>query len=339
MAVMTRRGFSTAMTAGALTLASIGRASAAAFNFKLATDMPPADPMTARLTEAAKAIEQESGGRLAIRVFPSSQLGTISEELNQVRSGALELYCCGYGNQIPVAPLAGINSLAFAWSGYDKIWPAMDGELGAFLAAQVAKTGTIQHVSKAFNVGFRQTTSGHTPIHTPDDLKGFKIRVPPAPILATLFSELGASPVNLSLGELYPALQTGLVEGSDNPLWTLAAMRIYEVQKHITLTNHSWDAFVVVANSRAWARLPEDLQQLASKHFSLAAVAQREDVAKLEVEANAKLQANGMTIFQPPADLFRTALSKTDYYQNWRQKIGPEGWAVLQRTAGLQGLA
>lgn len=337
MAGITRRGFSASAAAAAMV--PIKRASAAAFNFKLANDMPPADPMNVRLGAAIKDIDRESNGRLSIRLFPSSQLGTISEELNQVRSGALELYCCGYGNQIPVAPLAGMNSLAFIWSGYEAIWPAMDGELGAFLAAEVAKTGTIQHVSKPFNVGFRQTTSGRTPIRTPEDLKGFKVRVPPAPILATLFTELGASPVNLSLGELYPALQTGLVEGSDNPLWTLAAMRIYEVQKHVTITNHSWDAFVMVANNRAWARLPEELQQLASKHFSLAAVAQREDVAKLEIEAEARLQANGMTVFRPPPALFRTALSKTDYYQTWRQKFGPEGWAVLQRTAGLDGLA
>ena len=101
----------------------------------------------------------------------------------------------------------------------------MDGELGKFLAAEVAKTGAIQHVSKAFDVGFRQITSGSKAIAVPTDLKGFKIRVPPAPILATLFTALGAAPVNLSFGELYPALQTGLVEGSDNPLWVLSAMR------------------------------------------------------------------------------------------------------------------
>lgn len=316
------------------------RARAAEFNYKLATDLPPNDPMNLRFATAIKAIERESGGRLAIRVFPSSQLGTISEELNQVRSGALELYCCGYGNQMPVAPLAGINSLAFAWDGYHGIWPAMDGDLGAFLAAQVAKTGTIQHVSKAFDVGFRQITSGKTPIKVPADLKGFKIRVPPAPILETLFTALGASPINLSYGELYTALQTGLADGSENPLWVLASMHVYEVQKHVTITNHSWDGFVTVANSRAWARLPVELQQIATKHFSDAAVAQRADVAKLEAEAAKKLETNGITIERPPAGLFREALSKTDYYPNWRKKIGPEGWAVLERNAtALQGLA
>lgn len=336
---LTRRSVVSAGSAAALSPVTWKRAKAAEFNYKLANDLPPNDPMNVRFAAAIEAISRETGGRLGIRVFPSSQLGTISEELNQVRSGALEFYCCGYGNQIPVAPLAGINSLAFAWSGYDRVWPAMDGELGAFLAAEVAKTGTIQHVSKAFNVGFRQISSGRKPVKEPADLQGFKIRVPPAPILATLFTAFGASPVNLSYNELYPALQTGLVEGSDNPLFFLAAMRVYEVQKHVTITNHSWDAFVTVANSRAWSRLPADVREIATKHFNEAALGQREDLARLEAEAEAKLAANGMTIHRPPPGLFREALSRTDYYANWRKRIGPEGWAVLQRTAGLEGVA
>ena len=111
------------------------------------------------------------------------------------------------------------------------------------------------------------------------------------------------------------------------------------MQKHVTLTNHSWDAFVTVANSRAWARLPPDLQQIATKHFSEAAVGQREDVAKLETDAAVKLEANGITIHRPPDGLFREALAKTDYYPTWRDKIGPEGWAVAANAAtGLQEL-
>ncbi|HYZ47514.1 MAG TPA: TRAP transporter substrate-binding protein DctP, partial [Sphingomonas sp.] len=130
-----------------------------------------------------------------------------------------------------------------------------------------------------------------------------------------------------------------LVEGSDNPLWVLAAMRVYEVQKHVTITNHSWDAFVTVANSRAWARLPPNIQEIASKHFTEAALGQRQDTAKLETEAEAKLVANGITIHRPPPGQFREALAKTDYYPSWRQKIGPEGWAVLQRASDLGQLS
>lgn len=330
-----RRLFVTGSTATVFAGLSVGRVRGAEFSYKLATDLPPGDPMNVHFTAAIRAIEQESNGRLQIRLFPSSQLGTITEELNQVRSGALEFYCCGYGNQMPVAPLAGINSLAFAWTDYDKIWPAMDGELGAFLAAEVAKVGTIQHIGRAFNVGFRQITSGSRVIREPDDLKGFKIRVPPAPILASLFTALGASPTSLSFGELYPALQTGLVDGSDNPLWTLNQMRIQEVQKNITITNHSWDAFIPVANRRAWSRLPDGLKEIVVQHFSEAALGQREDIAKAEANAERALTGNGVTIHRPKPGVFREALAKTDYYESWREKIGPEGWAVLQKTAGV----
>ncbi|WP_332682478.1 TRAP transporter substrate-binding protein [Bosea sp. (in: a-proteobacteria)] len=332
---ISRRQFLAGGSATVFAGLSAGRVRAAEFTYKLANDLPPDDPMNVRFTAALRAIEQDSNGRMQIRLFPSSQLGTITEELNQVRNGALEFYCCGYGNQMPVAPLAGINSLAFAWTDYDKIWPAMDGELGAFLAAEVAKVGTIQHIGKAFNVGFRQITSGSRVIREPGDLKGFKIRVPPAPILASLFSALGASPTSLSFGELYPALQTGLVDGSDNPLWTLNSMRIHEVQKNITITNHSWDAFIPVANRRAWNRLPADIREIVAKRFAEAALGQREDIAKAEANAEKALSGNGVAIHRPTPGLFREALGKTAYYKDWREKIGPQGWAVLQKTAGV----
>ncbi len=335
MIELSRRAFVAAAGATVFAGLSAGRARAAEFNYKLATDLPPTDPMNVRFSAAIEAIEKDTDGRLSIRLFPSSQLGSITEELNYVRSGALEFYCCGYGNQIPVAPLAGINSLAFAWSSYDRVWPAMDGELGAFLAAEVAKTGTIQHISKPFDVGFRQITSAAKPIHEAGDLRGFKIRVPPAPILATLFSAFGASPTNLSFGELYSALQTGLVDGSDNPLWVLNAMRIHEVQKHIAITNHSWDAFVPVANNRAWARLPADIREIVVKRFDEAALGQRADVAALEARAEKALTANDVTIYRPAVGAFREALAKTDYYTTWRTRIGDAGWSVLQKATGL----
>lgn len=335
MRQISRRSFAVATATTVFAGLSAGRAMGAEFNYKLANDLPPTDPMNVRFTTAIEAIERDSGGRLAIRLFPSSQLGSISEELNQVRSGALEFYCCGYGNQIPVAPLAGINSLAFAWSNYDRVWPAMDGEFGAFLAAEVAKTGAILHIAKPFDVGFRHITSATRPIREPGDLKGFKIRVPPAPILATLFTALGASPTNLTFGELYSALKTGLVDGSENPMWVLNSMKIHEVQRHVTISNHSWDAFVPVANRGAWSRLPANLQEIVVRHFSEAALGQRADVAKLETTAEQVLVANGVTIHRPQAGAFREALARTDYYKSWRTKIGDAGWTALQRATGL----
>jgi tripartite ATP-independent transporter DctP family solute receptor len=335
MGDISRRSFVAASTATVFAGLSVGRAVGAEFNYKLANDLPAADPMNTRFATAIEAIERESGGRLAIRLFPASQLGSISEELSQVRSGALEFYCCGYGNQVPVAPLAGMHSIAFAWSGYERAWPQMDGELGGFIAGQVARTGTILHVAKPFDVGFRQITSGNRPIRTPEDLRGFKIRVPPAPILATLFSSLGASPTSITVGELYQALQTGLVDGSENPLWYLNSARIHEVQRHITITNHSWDAFVPIANRRAWARLPENIQQIVTARFNEAALGQRGDVVRLEAEAERALAANGVTIHRPQAGIFREALARTDYYRTWRGRFGEEGWTALQRATGV----
>ena len=114
-------------------------------------------------------------------------------------------------------------------------------------------------VSKVWDNGFRHITSSTREIKTPDDLKGFKIRVPPAPMLTSLFKALGAGPSPINFNELYTALQTKVVEGQENPLAIIATTRLYEVQKTCSLTGHVWDGYWVLGNKRAFEMLPQDV--------------------------------------------------------------------------------
>ena len=126
----------------------------------------------------------------------------------------------------------------------------MDGDLGNYCRGIAEKIG-FHCMDKASDHGFRQITMKSKPINTPDDLKGVKIRLPVAPLFIALFQHLGASPTPINFGEVYSALQTGLVDGQENPLILIDTAKLYEVQKYCSMTNHIW---VGIALSRSATR-------------------------------------------------------------------------------------
>src|SRR5262249_25136392 len=153
-------------------------------------------------------------------------------------------------------------------------------DLGAYIRGQIQRSG-LMVMDKIWDNGFREITSSTKPIKTPDDLKGFKIRVPVSPLWTSMFQAFGSAPASINFNEVYTALQTKVVEGQENPLAIIATAKLYEVQRYCSLTNHMWDGFWLLANRRAWDRLPPDLQAIVANHFNEAAVSQRADVAKL----------------------------------------------------------
>ena len=174
----------------------------------------------------------------------------------------------------------------------------MDGDLGAYVRDQIAKANLVA-MDKIWDNGFRQTTTSTKPINGPDDLKGFKIRVPVSPLWTSMYKAFDAAPASINFSEVYTALQTKVVDGQENPLAIIATAKLYEVQKYCSLTNHMWDGFWFLANRRAWERLPEDLRTIVAKHVNAAGVKEREDVAKLNAGLQKELAGKGMVFNQP----------------------------------------
>ena len=185
--------------------------------------------------------------------------------------------------------------------------------------------------------GFRQITSSDAPINTPEDLKGFHIRVPVSPIFTSLFQALGASPTSINFNELYTALQTKLVTGEENGLVVIDTGKLYEVQKYCSETSHIWDSFCQLANRRAMAKLPADIQDIVHREFKQSVMDQRADSARLTAGLKATLQGKGMTFVSPDKAAFRDALRKTSFYGDWKAKFGDAAWGALASVSG--GLA
>jgi len=322
-------------TMAALPLFAImtSRAKAAQFTYKLATGQAPAHPVNVQAKAAAARILEATGGRLQIDVFPAAQLGTDQQLLSQVRLGGVQFINLASAVLATYVPDAGIVNVGFAFNDYDQVWKAMDGDLGAFISAQISAKGLLT-VGKAWNNGFRQITSSEKPIKTPADLAGFKIRVPSAPLLTSLFKGLGAYPTPIDFSEVYTALQTHLVQGEENPLPIINSAKLYEVQKYCSLTSHVWDTYWILGNPSAFRALPDDVQGIVVKEFNTAAIAERAATQALGDTLRASMGAQGMTFIDVDKSAFRAALSQAGFYSDWKQKFGTQPWSLLEQSVG-----
>ena len=324
--------------ASALPLFSIitRRADAAEFELKYATGQDPTHPVNIRAKEALDRIRQATSGRVDIKLFPANQLGSDTDLLTQVRNGSVDFFNLSSLILATFVPVSGITSVGFAFKNYDDVWKAMDGDLGNYIRAEIAKT-PIFTVSKIWDNGFRQITSSGREIKSPADLKGFKMRVPAAPPLTSLFTALEAAPSPINFNEVYTALQTKVVEGQENPLAIISTARLYEVQKSCSLTSHVWDGYWVLGNKRSFQKLPADVQQVIQREIEKSGVDERADVAKLNTSLISDLKTKGINFINVQPDEFRKKLGSTPFYGEWKSKYGATAWDLLEKVSGKLG--
>ncbi len=311
-------------------------ANAAEFSYKLGGSSPMEHPAMAHSQIAADKIKQATNGRMEITMYPSSQLGGDTAMISQVISGALQMYILPIDLLAPRNPVCGITGVGFAFADYEHVWPAMDGDLGKMLRDVAEKIGLFC-LDKGWDHGFRQVTTRTKPIASPDDLHGFKIRLPVAPFLVSLFRHLGASPTTLNFSEVYSALQTGIVDGQENPLVLIDTAKLYEVQKYCSLTNHVWAGFHTSFNVAAWKKLPPDLQETVHSIFSAEALAERQDFVTMTGSEQQNLTSKGLSFNKPETKPFRDELAKSGFYADIRKTSGDEGWALLEKYVGHLG--
>src|SRR6201746_2236385 len=276
----------------------VARAQQAEFTYKYANNLPDSHPLNTRAKEMSAAIKAETNGRFDLQIFPNNQLGSDTDMLSQIRSGGIEFFTLSGLILATLVPAASINGIGFAFPDYPTVWKAMDGDLGAFVRGEIKKSG-LEVMDKIWDNGFRQTTSSSKPITGPDDLKGFKIRVPVSPLWPSMFKAFDAAPASINFAEVYSALQTRIVEGQENPLALISTAKLYEVQKYCSLTNHMWDGFWFLANRRAWQSLPDDIKTVVARNVNAAAVKERADTEKLNATVKDELAGKGLTFNQP----------------------------------------
>jgi tripartite ATP-independent transporter DctP family solute receptor len=327
-----RRAFAGTVLATPLVF-SVSRAKAAEFVFKYGNNVPETYPLNVRVGLAAERIRTATNGRFDLQIFPAGQLGTDTDMLSQVRSGAIDFYTASGLVLSTLVPLTAINALGFAFKDYGQVWPAMDGKLGAVIRTKIDGAG-LHAIDKIFDIGFREVSSSTHPITDPDSFKGFKVRIPPSQLGVSMFKALGASPATLNFAEAYTALQTHVVDGQENPLSIIDTAKFSEVQKYVSMTNHMWDGYWMLCNGRSWKGLPDDIQAVVTRELNRAAEEDRTDIAALDASLKTKLQSQGMIFNTPDPEPFRALLKRGGFYDQWRKTFGEDAWQVMESYVG-----
>ncbi len=200
-------------------------------------------------------LKRVSGGPLDADLFPGMQLGGAKENVDAVRAGTIFGTWVGTAFVSRLVPEIEAVSLPFLFQSRESAFRVMDGSVGDLLEQKLGAKGFT--ALGWMELGSRQTTNNKRPIHRPEDLKGLKIRTPLDPATVDMFAAMGATPQQINWGEVYIALQQGVVDGQENPLANIHAAKLYEVQKYISMTNHKYEVTGLVMSAIAWKRLGE----------------------------------------------------------------------------------
>lgn len=243
----------------------------------------------------AELISERTDGEITIEVYPSDQLGNQTQLVESTMLGTNDMVLTSDAVLSNFVPEVGIVNLPFIFRDSDHVRAALDGEVGQELSAMVENQGAV--VIGWWENGFRHITNSRNPIQTPQDIQGMKLRVPEGPVFVSTFEALGANPTPISFGELYSALQLGVVDGQENPPAHILTQNFHEVQDYVTRTGHIYLSSPVLINKNLLESLSEEHKdiiletgrELASVHTEMVLneeEQQWEDIASYGMEIN-----------------------------------------------------
>ena len=264
-------------------------------------------------------VEEESDGRLTVTIFPDAQLGNDLSMLGQLQDGSLDITLAEMGRFGEWVPRAELLAVPYVIQDFDHIKNVVyNTDFGEELRTELVEEHGLRVVDSAYN-GTRVTSSSHE-ISELADMEGMSLRVPEAQTLLDYAEYTGANPTPMAFGEVYLALQTGQVDGQENPLSAIRAQSFHEVQDYIALTNHVVNDNTYVVSEKTWQELPEDLRTILEEGIDAATDHHTELFQQEEEELIQFFEDEGVTITEPNLDEFREAVSEA--YPNYYEKIG-----------------
>ncbi len=288
-----------------------------------ATPAPKIDPLTIKFAHAGSLthpysvgiekltpiLDRNSGGAIKLQVFCCAQLGSERELAEGTRLGTIHMTSVAGEGALPAwVPELQVFGLPFLIRDRAHAYKVLDGPIGKELEAKLEAQGL--HVLGWWELGFRNMTTRNKVIKTPADLAGLKMRVQEAKVWLGLMRALGAIPTPIPFGELYSALQQGVVDGQENPIVTIVSMKFYEVQKQVGLTEHTYTALPVMASKKWWDGLKPEQRAAIAASVRESVPEQRRTVAAQVDEGVKFLKTQGVNI---------TEVDKTKFVEATRE--------------------
>ncbi|MBP1933330.1 sialic acid TRAP transporter substrate-binding protein SiaP [Ammoniphilus resinae] len=285
---------------------------------KLAHGYAPEHPFAIGAENIAKEINEKSGGRLDVKVYPGGQLGSEKDLVDGLTTGSVDMTMAGPGELGKRFKPMLIFDGPFVFRDAEHLMKAMNGEFGQELANEMAKEIGIRSLSVLY-MGQRYITTSNVPINTPEDLKGVKLRVPDQPLSVANAKAMGATPTPMAFSEVYLGLQQGVIDGQENPLAQITSAKFNEVQKYISLTGHVTQAVAFIINDQKLNSLSSDLQKIVTDVVHSNGEKMNQAILDFEKSALDDLKAKGMEVIEPDVDAFREATKSviTEFESEW----------------------
>jgi tripartite ATP-independent transporter DctP family solute receptor len=337
--VISRRSVVATLTAAAA-LGVVSRvARARSFKARQYHPQPVTSHLHIYLTKLWDAVRAETDGRLDVTVYARNNGVPIADPdiLKLIQSGELEFFVLN-GNILSQAhPVADIQGIPFAFTTSEQVTSLTDGELGALMRRELGRAGVYLIPFGGMENGFKHITSVTKPIRDAADLEGFRMRTPGGKLFVEFYEALGAEPKIIGFNKLYQALAERRVDGQENPLVIAEENKLYEVCKYLSLTNHQWAGYNMIANNAYWQRLPADIQDSVVRNARLYVAQQRAFVRAANTSLEKTLRDRGMFVNTVDIDSFRKRLIDARFYRDWRQSIGETAWALMEAEVGKVG--
>jgi tripartite ATP-independent transporter DctP family solute receptor len=285
------------------------------------------EPFHIVITKVAERIKDRTNGELEIKIYPAGQLGQENAAGEAVTTGSIDMALMSASGLGAFHPPFGAFIAPYAFQDWAEVRKVVDGPLGAELSEQLSAKKN-KRALEYFNDGTRVIVTREKPIHSVSDLQGLKMRVPPSKLFLETFKAFGASATPLSYGDLFPALQQGVVDGCDFGLALVAPAKAYDFAKHVSITRHMVTALVLTVNSTWQDSLPPELRAILSEEMRKGSDEITQMVVDGEASAVNDLTGFGMTIVEnPDIESFKAAaavvpdIMKADWGDGFWEKL------------------
>jgi TRAP-type transport system periplasmic protein len=287
-------------------------------------------PYTLGMVRFAQLVRERTGGRVAVQIHHSRQLGDERQVVEGLQLGTIQLTVTSTGPLGGFVPDMNVVDLPFLFRDSAHAYKVLDGEIGRSLLDRFETVG-IKGLAFWEN-GFRHITTAKKPVVRPADLKGLKIRVMENRVHQAAFRQLGADATPMAWGEVFTSLQQGLLDAQENPIPIVSTFKLYEVQKYLALTGHVYSPAPLLMSKKAWDRLPPELQQIVQETALEVARIQRQLNRGQEQTQLGELKAKGMVVIEEPdRAAFRAAMQPV-----FEQFQGQFGQGLVQRIVNTK---
>jgi tripartite ATP-independent transporter DctP family solute receptor len=298
------------------------------YDIKFGIGLADDSPQALSVNYFGEILAKRSDGRITVNLFPNSQVGDDLQMMNALQSGTLEMTYPSTSPATSIVPELQLFDLPFLFPTPEDADEVLDGEIGQQMLDAFDGSG-IEALAFAEN-GYRQLTNSQQPVRTPADVEGLRIRVMENPIQVSIWETLGANPTSMAFGEVFTALEQGVVDGQENPWSTILTSRFDEVQDYGSETRHVYTPFIIMIAEDFFEGLSPEDQELIREAAVQARDYQRTISREYSDYAREQLAERGMEVTELSEDeiaQFQEAVQPV--YDQWRDEIGAD---LIQRV-------